>query len=685
MKKKILNIPLWLLIIFSIAFSCNKSTCIDNKDLHIEVNNKMQMRINSSFADASKLMNAFSSSEYLVTRYFTAKEFSLSGKEKKTIHDHAGEGTEWILTSQYKDYPLEKIVYITTYKQFPNTAFFKVKYVNKGKKELSVIKWVNNHYKLTPSKKDTTKFWSFQGSSHADRRDWIQKVNPGLYHKNYMGMNASDYGGGIPVVDLWRRDAGMMIGMTDSVFRPVSLPVEYGQYGKEANMSVSYQYPDQTLLKPDDTLSTVETFVSVHIGDCFIPLRNYALYMQTKGIQAAEPEQDAFEPIWCAWGYGRDFTVKEILNTLPKVKELGIKWVGIDDGYQKNIGDWHTNKSHFPKGDAGMKALVDSIHALGLKAVLWWAPMAASPQSTFLKENHHTLLRKQNGAPQYITWWNSFYLSPTDSVVKTKTKKIVHLFFEEWGFDALKLDGQFMNMCAPDYAGGHDLAYPAQSMELLPQFFKLIFETARSIKPDAVVEFCPCGDCMNFYIMPYTNQFVASDPLSSWQVRTKGMVYHALMPHTAYFGDHVELIDGDFASQIGIGGVPGTKFVWPNVGTSKGKDLLLTPEKESLFKKWIGLYNKMMLSKGKYMGNLYDVGYDYPEAHCIEKDGAMYYAFYNPDFSGNIELRGLDLTENYLVHDYFHNKSYSTIKGSDPNIQVQFKDFLLLEVSPKNK
>lgn len=33
----------------------------------------------------------------------------------------------------------------------------------------------------------------------------------------------------------------------------------------------------------------------------------------------------------------------------------------------------------------------------------------------------------------------------------------------------------------------------------------------------------------------------------------------------AYYGDHVELTDGgdDFASQIGIGAVIGSKFTWP--------------------------------------------------------------------------------------------------------------------------
>ena len=182
--------------------------------------------------------------------------------------------------------------------------------------------------------------------------------------------------------------------------------------------------------------------------------------------------------------------------------------------------------------------------------------------------------------------------------------------------------------------------------------------------------------------MPYTNQFVASDPMSSWQVRLKGKVYKALMPGTAYFGDHVELTDDkqDFASQIGIGAVPGTKFVWPATGVASKDENLLTPEKEILFAKWLSIYNEKMLSTGNYRGDLYDLGYDYPETHCIEKNGAMYYSFYNAHYSGTIELRGLQPDKKYTVMDYFNNKSLGTINGSNAKLNVGFDKFLLIEV-----
>ncbi len=674
-----------LVVIFCcVVLLTSAQTVINNKNLQIVVNNDLQTKTNTTFVGAKPLMNNFSSSEYIETKYFTSKLFHFSKKEKNPIHDAAGNGEEYKFYGTDNSNKMEKILSIKTYDNFPDAAYITVKYINHGKKDLPVIKWVNSEYDIIPST-DSTKFWSFQGSSHADRRDWIQKVNPGFSERNFMGMNASDYGGGIPVIDLWREDKGIAIGNTAPVAKLVSLPIDFDKYSPTAKISIEYNYPGKEILKPNDTLSTFETFVSVHQKDCFTTLRDFSKFMQAKGIKPAPEEPAAYEAIWCAWGYERDFTLKEILNTLPKVKELGIKWVGLDDGYQQAVGDWHTNKKHFPGGDAEMKAFVDSIHALGMKAVLWWAPMAASPNSKIVKEHPRILLEQKNGAPQFITWWNSYYMSPTDSIVISETKKTVKLFLQDWGFDALKLDGQFMNACAPDY-GGHNLAYPEQSFEKMPLLFKAIYQTAKSIKRDAVVEFCPCGDVMDFYHMPYVNQFVASDPESSWQVRLKGKVYHALMPNTAYFGDHVELTDTrkDFASQVGVGAVPGTKFVWPATGVKSKDENLLTPGKEKWFKHWIEIYNEEMLSKGIYRGDFYDIGYDIPETHCIQKGDTMYYAFYNPDFNGTVQLRGLNPNKKYKVYDYFNDKNLGTINGNQANLKINFKQFQLIELTPVN-
>jgi alpha-galactosidase len=190
------------------------------------------------------------------------------------------------------------------------------------------------------------------------------------------------------------------------------------------------------------------------------------------------------------------------------------------------------------------------------------------------------------------------------------------------------------------------------------------------------------------------DQAVTADPVGATQVRSRIKVYKALLgPEAAVYGDHVELSamsrvgkdwlehGNDFASTIGPGGVVGTKFVWPDPGP-KFKAVNLTEEKDAQWKKWIGIYNQKMLSKGTFL-DLYTYGYDFPEAYAIEKDGKMYYAFFaDKPWQGEVELRGLK-PGTYHVTDYSEGTDMGTIQASDnqvPKLKADFKQHLLLEV-----
>ena len=75
--------------------------------------------------------------------------------------------------------------------------------------------------------------------------------------------------------------------------------------------------------------------------------------------------------MWCAWGYEREFTVEQIVATLPKVRDMGFEWAVLDDGWQNNEGDWYIDKRKFPLGDESMRAFVKAIRAQGLKPRLF--------------------------------------------------------------------------------------------------------------------------------------------------------------------------------------------------------------------------------------------------------------------------------------------------------------------------
>ena len=530
--------------------------------------------------------------------------------------------------------------------------------------------------------------WSLQPTSTNARLDWVLPVTEGFRKDNYLGMNNSDYGGGIPVVDLWQKDGGVAIGLFEPVLRMISMPVEWKRYEKKVTMALRYDLPEPLELETGDTLRCYKAFRLTHKGDYFNALRVFSDYMQAhEGVQMQPSEPEAFEPVWCAWGYHRLFTIDEVIGTLDKVKELGFTWVDVDDGYQIAEGDWNTNE-RFPGGDKDMRRMTDEIHKRGLKAKLWWAPLAADPDTKLVKEHPEMLLLTDEWAHEYITWWDSWYLSPVNPIVDQYTTDLLQMFLEKWGFDGLKIDGQHLNCCLPDYNEHTGLASAWEAPEQMPSYFDKVYAQARAMKPHAVIQVCPCGCAVNYFILPHINQAVASDPMSSCQVRMKRKAYAALAPNLAYYGDHVELTDGgkDFASQIGTGSVIGTKFTYPkdNPHNPDPQSYLLTPEKEQLIKKWMKIYKENNLARGEYL-NLYTWGFDYPEAHVIRQNDALYYSFYVDDatFDGTLELRGLDADKEYTAIEYTADEPRTfKVSGANPFIEAKFERDYLIKLVP---
>lgn len=673
-------------LIFSIALmmvalltGCSSDLTITNGNLQMQIDGQMQVNFTSLHGETKTFYDGFYVADELIAQEFTTGKFKLKDIER-TEDEH---GVSYNLTGEFNGdgFKIIKHQKISINNEFPDLLLFETFYVNKGNKKATIKAWKNHNLRMKDIGNENL-IWSFQPSSSNRRQDWILPVNQGFYQKNHLGMNNSDYGGGIPMVNMWRKDGGISTGLTEETLKMISMPVQWVRYSDHATSGLLFEYNNPVLFAQNDTIRTYDSFVGIHTGDFFNPLNQFSEYMQAeKGIEFPEPEPEAFEPVWCAWGYERMFTIDEVIGTLAKVKEVGFTWVDVDDGFQIAEGDWETN-DRFPGGDKDMRRLTNEIHKLGLKAKLWWAPLAADPGTNLLEKHPGILLKTNEYIPQYISWWNSYYLSPVNPITKQHTNELLKRFMVTWNFDGLKLDGQHLNCCPPDHNPASKLDYPEQAVELLPTYFQQIYETARSYKPDAVIQNCPCGCAINFFNIPFMNQAVASDPTSSFQVRLKNKAYRAITQNLAYYADHIELSDNgdDFGTQIGIGGVIGSKFTYPKDNPHVKQSYLLTPEKEKLYKKWVGIYKDKMISKGTYL-NLYDIAYDKPETHVLQKGDTMYYAFYADEWNGKIELRGLDENKTYTVCEYTaDDKKTYTIEGSDPYIKPEFIRDYLIEV-----
>ena len=603
---------------------------------------------------------------------------------------------------------IERYLVLEAYDDFPGIALVSTTYKNIGATEIPVEQvWMQQHRfnaELADSKAKPYDMWSFQGSSYDWGKDDVQKLTRTSSQPNLMGEAVKGgYGGGIPVVAVWTASIGEAIGHVETLPWTLSMPLKVDPDGR---VNASVAIPVKTMLKPGSSYSTPRSFVAVYSGDFYEPLRLWSSVLQKEGWNIPKPSNEAYNVSWCGWGYEFNVTPKEMLGTVPKLKELGIKWATLDDRWFDTYGDWNPRKETFP-GDS-IKQMVDDFHKQGILAQLWWLPLGAEDGqgrweshkyivSQVAKDHPDWFILDKNGKHARMTR-DLATLCPAVPEVQAYYKQLTEKFIRDWGFDGSKLDNIYSVPAC--YNPAHHHKSPQDSVNAMADVYKVIFETTRAIKPESVTQACPCGTPPSIAWLPFIDQAVTADPVGAVQVRRRIKMYKALLgPQSAVYGDHVELSEmtrvgkdgwsehgSDFASTLGTGGVLGTKFVWPDPGPHY-KPVALTTEKEAHWKKWIALYNEKMLSKGHFR-DLYTYGYDSPEAYAIEKDGNMYYAFFAPDngeFKGEVELRGLK-PGTYHVVDYADGKDLGTVQAADgqtPCLKTDFKEHLLLEVNAR--
>jgi alpha-galactosidase len=604
---------------------------------------------------------------------------------------------------------LEERLVIEVYDDLPNVALTSVSYKNLGSSEIPIDRVVTQQHILNASlaepKVPPYAMWSFHGSSEAWGKDDVTLIGDHFRRANPMQVvmhnDENQTGGGIPVVAFWTGVVGEAIGHAETVPLQLDLPV---RTRADHRVNAEIVLPEHTRLEAGQTYTTPLTFVSVFHGDFYEPLSMYSRMLRVQGVSLAHPTEADYQANWCGWGYEMDFTPKQMLGTIPKLKELGLKWATLDAGWFTNRGDWEPRPDTFP--DESLQKVVKAFHDAGIHITLWWIPLVVEDGhgrdilnhrpyqlSNVVKEHPDWLILNKNGKPARATA-DLAALCPAVPEVQQYYRRLAERFIRDWDFDGHKLD--FSYTVPACYNPRHHHKSPDDSIKAVGQIYKIILDTTRALKPDSVTQACPCGTPPSMAWLPYIDQAVTADPVGARQVRLRTKMYKALLgPEAAVYGDHVELTDvklrntleevdkgRDFASEVGVGAVVGTKFTWPDYGP-KFKTVELTPEKEAYWKKWIALYNEKMLSQGKFL-DLYVYGYDLPEAYAIEKDGKMYYAFYAPEknkpWKGQVELRGLSPGE-YQVLNYENATRLGSVDASNPKLNVDFSEHLLLEVS----
>lgn len=608
-------------------------------------------------------------------------DFTLTGsKFENNVEGVLGRGKRLVVTGRSKSKAIVRTIVLEVSDNLPGVVFLTTKYKSENN-DLTVNRFIENRFTVEPLNPPAAgpRLWSFQGSAFEWGQDYIFPIRKREMHENRFAMF-----GGVPYVDVYSHGGGIGIGSASQVqLDGISIPVNEDS----GTAKMNFQWPGKTLAKGVDTVIGT-SFIVAHTGDFYTGCKKYSEAMAKRGVAPPSKfEAAAYYQQWETYGYENDFTIENITSKLDDLKAMGIDVVTLDSGwFNWDHGDWTLDKRKFPGGDSDLKALTDKIHSKGLKAQIWWMPGIVSQDSNAYKQHPEWVALDKDQKEMLIKLplddvSTDRVLCPSLNEVQDFFRQFTKKAIQSWGIDGFKLDSIY-SINGPCYSAGHKHKSPDDAVADYPLIFKAIYDEALKLKPDFIINICNCGVAQNFYLYPYQNRLITSDITDGRQLRGRVKALKALFGSKApVLDDHVELTQNfDFASQLGTGGILETKFT----------DLDANDKK--FYSKWLRLGKDLGLSSGSYRGDLYLYGFDFPEAHVIQKGKNLFYGFYadrydsdikNEVYKGTIEIRGLDAGKTYDVVDYINGKTYGTVMGPVGKLNVSFKNYLLLRASQK--
>ncbi|MBL8633409.1 MAG: alpha-galactosidase [Myxococcales bacterium] len=156
---------------------------------------------------------------------------------------------------------------------------------------------------------------------------------------------------------------------------------------------------------------------------------------------------------WCSWYYYythvREHDVLSNLTALTE-KQLPVKYVQLDDGYQRSVGDWLSTNAKFPSGLGG---LARQIKQAGFVPGIWLAPFFVQRSSEIFRRHRDWLLRDEDGKLRrigYHPFWGIvdgqlYSLDLTHPQVIAWLRRIFSALCE-LGFEYFKIDFLFAGL-----------------------------------------------------------------------------------------------------------------------------------------------------------------------------------------------------------------------------------------------
>lgn len=159
---------------------------------------------------------------------------------------------------------------------------------------------------------------------------------------------------------------------------------------------------------------------------------------------------------WNSWsgsgstgGYGTDIDEALVLANAEwmarELRDWGMTWFQVDDGYEPTYGDWTWDEDRFPSGARGLS---DAIRDLGFTPGLWMAPFTAYDDSELVAQHPDWFADKT--ALGIIVSGDYQILDLTNPEVQAWLAELARTVHEDWGYDWYKMDFSYYAMFGQD-------------------------------------------------------------------------------------------------------------------------------------------------------------------------------------------------------------------------------------------
>ena len=178
--------------------------------------------------------------------------------------------------------------------------------------------------------------------------------------------------------------------------------------------------------------------------------RNEILSNFSAAILANHPRPEFTEiPTgWCSWlTYGPFVTEKNVYDNLEAIEKngLNLKYIQIDDGYQRYMGDWLSSTDKFA---GGVQRVCKIIKEKGFEPAIWVAPFIAQEESAIFKAHPDWFIKDEDGMPlpsskvSFGGWrcapW--YMLDVTHPDALDYLRAVFRTMRNDWGVRYFKLD-----------------------------------------------------------------------------------------------------------------------------------------------------------------------------------------------------------------------------------------------------